>query len=168
MFQWLYKLWLRIYHNIRANNVSIGDGSSLVGLSNIYGCTIGNSTAVGPFVEIQKNVSIGNRCKISSHSFICEGVTIEDEVFIGHGVMFCNDNYPRSTGLDGNKLRDGEWHLKPVLVKKRASIGTGAIILGGITIGENAIVGAGTVVTRDVPPNAIVVGVPSRIIRYLC
>ena len=132
-------------------------------LVNLYGCTLGDDTKIGAFVEIQKNAFIGSRCKISSHTFVCEGVTIEDEVFIGHGVMFVNDAYPRAV------LAPGEPPLTPqkVLVKRRASIGSNATVLGNVTIGENAIIGAGSVVTHDVPANVIVVGNPARILRSI-
>ncbi len=133
-------------------------------LINIYGCSIGDQTCVGPFVEIQKNSSVGARCKISSHSFICEGVTVEDEVFLGHGVMFTNDLYPRATTEDGRLQADGDWSVVPTLVKRRASIGTNATILAGVVIGEGALVGAGAVVTKDVPDHAVVAGVPARVI----
>jgi len=133
-------------------------------LVNLYGCTIGAETTVGPFVEIQRGVQIGARCKISSHSFICTGVTIEDGVFVGHGVMFTNDRYPRATTPDGELQRPGDWDLVETLVRRGASIGTHATILCGVTIGEGAMVAAGAVVTRDVPPYAIVAGVPARVI----
>jgi acetyltransferase-like isoleucine patch superfamily enzyme len=133
-------------------------------LVNIYGCSIGDESQVGPFVEIQKNASIGARCKVSSHSFICEGVTIEDEVFIGHGVMFTNDLYPRATADAGQLQTEADWQVIPTLVKRGASIGSGATILAGLTIGEEALVGAGAVVTRDVPAHAIVVGNPARVV----
>lgn len=132
-------------------------------LVNLYGCTIGNETKIGAFVEIQKKAVIGNRCKVSSHTFICEGVTIEDEVFVGHGVMFINDRYPRATA-EGRLQIEADWKLIPTLVKRGASIGSGAVIMCGVTIGEQALVGAGAVVTHDVPDNAIVVGVPSRVV----
>lgn len=132
-------------------------------LVNLYGCTLGDQTKVGTFVEIQKNVTVGNRCKISSHSFLCEGVILEDEVFIGHGVMFTNDLYPRATNEDGSLQTEAHWTVIKTLVKRGASIGSNATILAGITIGEQAIVGAGAVVTRDVPAYAIVAGVPARI-----
>jgi UDP-2-acetamido-3-amino-2,3-dideoxy-glucuronate N-acetyltransferase len=133
-------------------------------LVNLYGCSIGGETKIGSFVEIQKNVMVGAYCKISSHTFVCEGVTIEDEVFIGHGVMFTNDLYPRSTNEDGSLQTEADWQVIKTLVKRRASIGSNATVLAGVTIGENAIVGAGAVVTRDVSPHAIVVGVPARVV----
>jgi acetyltransferase-like isoleucine patch superfamily enzyme len=133
-------------------------------LVNLYGCTIGDETKVGTFVEIQKNAAIGARCKISSHTFICEGVIIEDEVFVGHGVMFINDPYPRATS-NGELQTEADWQVIPTLVKRGASIGSGAVILPGVTIGEKALVGAGAVVTHDVPDCSIVVGVPAKIIR---
>jgi UDP-2-acetamido-3-amino-2,3-dideoxy-glucuronate N-acetyltransferase len=131
---------------------------------NLYGCTIGDESKVGAFVEIQKNAVIGARCKISSHSFICEGVTLEDEVFIGHGVMFTNDLYPRATNTDGNLQTGADWQVIKTLVKHRASIGSNATILAGVTVGTGALVGAGAVVTQDVPDYAIVAGVPASIL----
>lgn len=147
-------------------NVTLGAGVRIFkpDMVNIYGCTIGDESSVGPFVEIQAAVHIGKRCKISSHSFICEGVTLEDEVFVGHGVMFTNDLYPRSTNLDGSLKGGDDWELVKTLVKKRAGIGSNATILAGVTIGENAIIGAGAVVTKDVPDYAIVAGVPAKIV----
>lgn len=133
-------------------------------LVNIYGCSVGDGTRIGPFVEIQKNASIGAQCKISSHTFICEAVTIEDQVFVGHGVMFTNDIFPRATRDDGGLQTDQDWECVPTLIKKGASIGSNATIVAGITIGERALVGAGAVVTRDVPAYAIVAGVPARVI----
>ena len=133
-------------------------------LVNLYGCYIGAETKIGTFVEIQKNAMVGARCKISSHSFICEGVTIEDEVFVGHGVMFINDIYPRSTTSGGNLQTEADWKLIETRIKLRASIGSNATILAGVTVGENAMIGAGSVVTKDVPDYAIVAGVPARII----
>ncbi len=133
-------------------------------LVNLYGCTIGNGSRIGAFVEIQKNASVGERCKVSSHTFICEGVTIEDEVFIGHGVMFTNDIYPRATNPDGSAQSEADWKVVETRVCKRASIGSNATILAGITVGEGALVGAGAVVTRDVPPFAIVAGVPAKVV----
>lgn len=134
-------------------------------LVNLYGCTIGDDTRLGTFVEVQAGATIGARCKISSHSFVCEGVTIEDEVFIGHGVMFTNDKFPRATTADGRPQGPEHWNLEPTKVGARASIGSNATILCGLTIGEGAIVGAGAVVTRDVPPHATVAGVPARILN---
>lgn len=149
-----------------ADNVTLGRGVRIFkpDLVNIYGCTIGDETSVGPFVEIQGDVTIGQRCKIQSHSFICDGVTLEDEVFIGHGVMFTNDLYPRSTTSDGILKGGDDWNLVKTHIKKRAGIGSNATILAGVTIGENAIIGAGAVVTKDVPTYAIVAGVPAKII----
>jgi len=131
-------------------------------LVNLYGCQVGDDTRIGAFVEIQKNSTIGALCKISSHTFVCEGVHIEDEVFIGHGVMFINDLYPRATAVGGLQT-EADWKVVPTYVKKGASIGSGAVILGGITIGERALVGAGAVVTHDVPADAVVAGVPARV-----
>lgn len=133
-------------------------------LVNMYGCTIGSGTRIGPFVEVQKNSFIGRNCKISSHSFVCEGVTIEDEVFIGHGVMFTNGRFPHSTNTDGTLQRDGDWELTKTVIKRRASVGSNATIIAGVVIGEGALVGAGSVVTRDVPDYALVVGNPARIV----
>jgi UDP-2-acetamido-3-amino-2,3-dideoxy-glucuronate N-acetyltransferase len=130
---------------------------------NLYGCSIGDETRIGSFVEIQKNASVGARCKISSHTFICEGVIVEDEVFIGHGVMFTNDRYPRATNPDGSPQSNEDWSVEPTRVKRTASIGSNATIISGVTIGEGALVGAGAVVTNDVPDHGIVVGVPARI-----
>ncbi len=132
-------------------------------LVNLYGCSVGDETRIGAFVEVQKNAAIGARCKISSHTFICEGVTIEDEVFVGHGVMFINDRYPRATA-DGRPQSEADWEVAPTLVRRGASIGSGAVIMCGVTIGEEALVGAGTVVTHDVPPHALVAGVPGRVV----
>jgi acetyltransferase-like isoleucine patch superfamily enzyme len=134
---------------------------------NLYGCEIGDETKIGAFVEIQKNARIGRCCKISSHTFICEGVTIEDNVFIGHGVMFTNDTYPRATNLDGNLQTEVDWKVEKTIVRRGASIGTGVTILPNTCIGENAIVGAGSVITKDVPANAIVAGIPGRVLRYI-
>jgi len=133
-------------------------------LVNLYGCTIGSDTRIGAFVEIQKNVSVGARCKVSSHTFICEGVTVEDEVFIGHGVMFINDLYPRATNEDGSLQTEADWHVVATRIKRGASIGSNATILAGTVVGEHALVGAGAVVTHDVPDYAIVAGVPARIV----
>lgn len=148
-----------------APDVKVGAGVKLAQFVNLYGCEIGDETKLGTFVEVQKNAKIGRRCKISSHTFICEGVTIEDNVFIGHGVVFINDLYPRATAADGSLQTEKDWKVIPTLVKKGASIGSGATILANVTIGENAIVGAGSVVTRDVPPDTIVAGTPARIKR---
>lgn len=148
-----------------ASNVELGKDVKIYAFVNLYGCSIGDDSKIGTFVEIQKGAQIGKRVKVSSHSFICEGVTIEDEVFVGHGVMFINDRYPRSTTEDGALQTDEDWQCIPTLIKKRASIGSNATILCGVTIGENAIVGAGAVVTKDVPPNTVVAGVPAKVIR---
>ncbi len=134
---------------------------------NLYGCEIGDETKIGPFVEIQKNAAVGSRCKISSHTFICEGVTIEDNVFIGHGVMFMNDCYPRATTADGELQTESDWKVESTVIKKGASVGSGATILANLTVGENAIVGAGSVVTRDVPPYTVVAGNPARFLRNI-
>jgi len=133
-------------------------------LVNLYGCKVGDGSRIGAFVEIQKNAFVGARCKISSHTFICEGVTIEDEVFVGHGVMFTNDRLPRATNADGSAQSEADWTLELTRVKRRASIGSNATIVSGITIGEGALVGAGAVVTKDVPDFAIVAGVPARVV----
>ena len=156
----------QLYQRI-APDVKLGKGVSLYGFVNLYGCEIGDEVKIGAFVEIQKGVKVGNRCKISSHSFLCEGVTLEDEVMVGHNVTFINDLYPRATNFQGQLQTEKDWTCKPTLVKKGASIGSGATLLCGITVGENAIVGAGSVVTKDVPANAIVAGNPARIIRKM-
>lgn len=148
-----------------APNVKFGRDVRVAQFVNLYGCEIGDGTKLGAFVEVQKNAKIGERCKISSHTFICEGVTIEDNVFVGHGVAFINDIYPRATTTEGELQSEADWKVEPTLVKKGASIGSGATILAKVTIGENAIVGAGSVVTRDVPPNTIVAGNPARVLR---
>ena len=150
-----------------APDVKLGRDVRLSKFINLYGCEIGDETKVGAFVEVQKNAKIGRRCKISSHSFVCEGVLIEDNVFIGHGVTFINDSYPRATSGTGTLQTEADWKVERTVVKKGASIGSGATILSKVTIGENAIVGAGSTVTRDVPGNAIVAGNPARILRYL-
>jgi acetyltransferase-like isoleucine patch superfamily enzyme len=150
-----------------SSDVKLGKNVKLSKFINLYGCTIGNDTKIGAFVEVQKNAFIGSNCKISSHSFVCEGVTIEDDVFIGHGVMFTNDKYPRSTVVGGGLQTEADWKVIPTTIKKGASIGTNATILCGVTIGENAIVGAGCVVTKNVAPNTIVTGIPARKLREL-
>jgi acetyltransferase-like isoleucine patch superfamily enzyme len=150
-----------------APDVRLGQNVKLSKFINLYGCEIGDETKIGAFVEVQKNVKIGRRCKISSHTFICEGVTIEDNVFIGHSVTFINDAYPRATTQQGTLQTEEDWKVEPTLVKKGASIGSGSTILSKVTIGENAIVGAGSVVTTNVPPNTIVAGTPARILRSL-
>lgn len=150
-----------------APDVRLGQNVKLSKFINLYGCEIGDETKIGAFVEVQKNARIGKRCKISSHTFICEGVTIEDNVFIGHSVTFINDAYPRATNLDGMLQTEEDWKVEPTLVKKGASIGSGSTILSKVIIGENAIVGAGSVVTKDVPANTIVAGTPARILRSL-
>ena len=149
-----------------SNSVHLGERVNIFqpDLVNLYGCSIGEDTKIGAFVEIQKNARIGARCKISSHTFICEGVTIEDEVFVGHGVMFINDRHPRATADSGTLQTESDWICIPTVVKRGASIGSGAAILCGITIGENALVGAGAVVTKNVPPNTTVAGVPARLV----
>jgi acetyltransferase-like isoleucine patch superfamily enzyme len=151
-------------HQDIAADVKLGKNVKIFDFTNLYGCTIGDNTKVGAFVEIQKGVAIGKNCKISSHTFVCEGVTIEDNVFVGHNVSFINDKYPRATNPDGSMVGEGQWECVPTVVKKGASIGTSATIMCGITIGENAFVGAGSVVIKDVPAGATVVGNPARII----
>ena len=148
-------------------NVKVGSNVRLFGFVNAYGCSIDDNSKVGTFVEIQKGASVGKNCKISSHSFICEGVHIEDNCFIGHGVMFTNDLFPRATNEDGSQQTDADWVLVETFVKKGASIGSNATILCGVTIGENSLVGAGAMVTKDVPANAVVAGNPAKIIKYL-
>jgi acetyltransferase-like isoleucine patch superfamily enzyme len=148
-----------------AEDVKLGENVKLSKFINLYGCTVGDSTKIGAFVEVQKNAAIGRNCKISSHTFICEGVTIEDDVFIGHGVTFINDVYPRATAPDGRLQTEADWAVAPTLVKKGASIGSGSTILAKVTIGENAIIGAGSIVTKNVPPGAIVAGNPAKILR---
>jgi acetyltransferase-like isoleucine patch superfamily enzyme len=149
------------------DDVKLGKDVKLSTFINLYGCEIGDETKVGAFVEIQKNATVGRRCKISSHTFICEGVTIEDNVFIGHGVMFVNDMYPRATATGGALQTEQDWKVEKTLVKQGASIGTGVTVLANVTIGEEAIVGAGAVVTRDVPPRTIVAGNPARVLRSI-
>ena len=150
-----------------APSVRLGKEVKLSNFINLYGCEIGDETKIGAFVEIQKNASVGRRCKISSHTFICEGVELEDNVFVGHSVTFINDSYPRATTASGELQSEADWRVEKTLVKKGASIGSGSTILCGVTIGENAIVGAGSVVTKDVPPNAIVAGNPAKVLRFV-
>jgi acetyltransferase-like isoleucine patch superfamily enzyme len=150
-----------------APDVKLGKDVKLSKFINMYGCQVGDNTKIGAFVEIQKNATVGKNCKISSHTFVCEGVVIEDEVFIGHNVAFINDSYPRATAGDGALQTEQDWKVEPTVVKKRASIGSGSTILSKVTIGENALVGAGSVVTKDVPANAVVAGNPAKILRYL-
>jgi acetyltransferase-like isoleucine patch superfamily enzyme len=152
------------YQRIAAD-VKLGQNVCIYAFVNLYGCEIGDETKIGTFVEIQKGAKIGPRCKISSHTFICEGVTIESEVFVGHNVTFINDRNPRATDQGGKLQTEADWVCQSTLVKRGASIGSGATLLGGVTIGENALVGAGSVVTRDVPPNATVAGNPARILN---
>lgn len=147
-----------------APDVKLGRDVRVYAFVNLYGCEIGDETSIGTFVEIQKGVKIGARCKIQSHTFICEGVTIEDEVFVGHNVNFLNDRFPEATNSDGRPKTDADWHLEFTVVKRRAAVGTGAVILPGVTIGAGAIIGAGAVVTKDVPDGAIVVGNPARLL----
>ena len=148
-----------------APDVKIGKDVYLGKFINLYGCSIGDDSKIGAFVEIQKNASVGKNCKISSHTFVCEGVTIEENVFVGHGVVFINDSYPRATAEDGSLQTETDWCVEKTLVRKGASIGSGSTILSNLTIGENAIVGAGAVVTKDVPPDTIVAGNPARVLR---
>jgi acetyltransferase-like isoleucine patch superfamily enzyme len=149
------------------NNVKLGENVKIFDFVNLYGCTIGDNTKIGTFVEIQKNATIGKNCKISSHTFICEGVHIGDGVFVGHNVTFINDKIPRAVNPDGSLQTEADWKLVETFVKNGASIGSSATILCGVTIGENAIVGAGAVVTKDVPPNTVVAGVPAKVIKKL-
>jgi acetyltransferase-like isoleucine patch superfamily enzyme len=150
-----------------APDVKLGKDVKLSQFVNLYGCEIGDTSKVGAFVEIQKNARVGARCKISSHTFVCEGVTIEDNVFVGHNVAFTNDTFPRATTSNGALQTENDWKVETTLVKKGASIGSGATILAGVTIGENALVGAGSVVTKDVPANTIVAGNPARVLRRI-
>jgi len=150
-----------------AADVKLGQGVKLSKFINLYGCEIGDETKIGAFVEIQKNATVGQRCKISSHTFICEGVHIEDNVFVGHSVTFINDSYPRATAADGGLQTEKDWKVEQTLVKKGASIGSGSTILSNVVIGENAIIGAGSVVTKDVPADAIVAGNPAKVLRYI-
>jgi acetyltransferase-like isoleucine patch superfamily enzyme len=150
-----------------APTVKLGKDVRLSKFINLYGCEIGDETKIGAFVEIQKNASVGKRCKISSHTFVCEGVEIRDNVFIGHGVTFVNDSYPRATTASGEVQTDADWKVEKTVISNGASIGSGSTILSNLTVGENAIVGAGSVVTKDVPANAIVAGNPAKVLRYL-
>jgi acetyltransferase-like isoleucine patch superfamily enzyme len=154
-------------HVCIAPNVRLGENVRLSKFINLYGCEVGDNTKIGAFVEIQKNATVGRNCKISSHTFICEGVSIEDDVFVGHAVTFINDSYPRATTPDGELQTEKDWKVEPTRVKKGASIGSGSTILSNVTIGENAMVGAGSVVTHDVPANAIVAGNPATVRRYI-
>ena len=157
---------LAAYNRI-APNVKLGRDVKIFGFANLYGCEIGDEVKIGAFVEIQKGVKVGNRCKISSHSFLCEGVTLEDEVFIGHNVTFINDRYPRATAAGGGLQTEKDWQCVPTLVKAGASIGSSVTVLCGITVGERAVVGAGSVLTKDVPAGAVVAGNPARILKTL-
>lgn len=150
-----------------SEDVKLGKDVKLSKFINLYGCEIGDETKIGAFVEIQKNASVGKRCKISSHTFICEGVSIEDNVFIGHSVTFINDSYPRATTEGGNLQTEADWKVERTVIKKGASVGSGSTILSKVTVGENAIVGAGSVVTKDVPPNSIVAGNPAKLLRHI-
>jgi acetyltransferase-like isoleucine patch superfamily enzyme len=150
-----------------APDVKLGKGVKIYGFVNMYGCEIGDNTKIGAFVEIQKGARIGNHCKISSHTFICEGVTIEDDVFVGHNVTFINDMYPRATAEGGGLQTEADWVCIPTFIRKGASVGSSATILAGVTVGERAIVGAGSVVTKDVPPGTIVAGNPARVLRKI-
>jgi acetyltransferase-like isoleucine patch superfamily enzyme len=152
-------------HVCISDDVKLGKDVKLSKFINLYGCCIGDNTKIGAFVEIQKNSLVGKNCKISSHTFICEGVTIEDNVFIGHNVTFINDSFPRATAKDGNLQTQADWKVEPILVKKGASIGSGSTILSNVVIGENALVGAGSVVTKNVPPDTIAAGNPAKILR---
>ena len=144
------------------NDVTFGEGVVVHPFTNLYGCSVGDETRIGPFVEVQRGASIGARCKIQSHTFVCDGVTIEDEVFVGHGVMFINDKSPRATTEGGDLQTTEDWTLLPTVVERRAAIGSGAVVLGGVRVGAGALIGAGAVVTKDVPSGAVVAGVPAR------
>jgi UDP-2-acetamido-3-amino-2,3-dideoxy-glucuronate N-acetyltransferase len=160
--------WRALTHvHMPLNNVQLGEGVQIPQreLVNLYGCAVGDGTRIGAFVEIQKNATIGARCKISSHTFVCEGVTIEDEVFVGHGVMFINDREPRAVAAGGALQTEADWAVIPTVVKRGASLGSGVVVMCGVTIGEGALVGAGAVVTSDVPAHAVVAGVPARLLR---
>jgi len=150
-----------------SDDVKLGKNIKFSKFINLYGCSVGDNTKIGAFVEIQKNASVGKNCKISSHTFICEGVAIEDDVFVGHNVTFINDTYPRATTAQGQLQTEADWKVEPTLVKSGASIGSGATILANVTIGENAVVGAGSVVTKNIPPHSIVAGNPARVLRNI-
>jgi acetyltransferase-like isoleucine patch superfamily enzyme len=150
-----------------SEDVKLGRDVKLSKFINLYGCEVGDETKIGAFVEIQKNASVGKRCKISSHTFICEGVSIEDNVFIGHSVTFINDSYPRATAAGGNLQTEADWKVERTVIRKGASVGSGSTILSNVTVGANAIVGAGSVVTKDVPANSIVAGNPAKLLRYI-
>lgn len=152
---------------IRLNDVVLGEDVQIYSFVNAYGCEIGDESRIGAFVEIQKGVKVGKRCKVSSHSFLCEGVTVEDNVFIGHGVMFTNDKFPRATNPDGSPQSEEDWAVVPITIRRGASIGSNATILAGVTVSENAIVGAGSVVTRDVDAGTVVAGVPAKYLRHV-
>jgi UDP-2-acetamido-3-amino-2,3-dideoxy-glucuronate N-acetyltransferase len=154
------------FHSI-ADDVQLGKNVKLANFINLYGCVIGDNTKIGTFVEVQKNAFIGKNCKIQSHTFICEGVTIEDEVFVGHGVTFINDKYPQAVNGEGGLQTEADWKVVPTIVKKGASVGSGSTILCNVTIGERAIVGSGSVVTKDVPPGSVVAGNPAKVIRKI-
>src|ERR1700743_3709236 len=154
-------------YNCISDDVKMGENVRLSKFINLYGCEIGDETKIGAFIEIQKNATVGSRCKISSHTFICEGVVIEDNVFIGHGVMCINDSYPRATTPQGDLQSEADWKVERTVIKKGASIGSGATILSNTNIGETAVVGAGSVVTKDVPPNSIVAGNPAKVLRFI-
>lgn len=156
-----------IPYRLISDNVKLGKNVKIFAFTNLYGCEIGDDSKIGTFVEIQKGARVGSRCKVSSHSFLCEGVILEDEVFIGHGVMFTNDRLPRATTADGKLQTEADWKCESTVIKKGASIGSGTTLLCGITVGERAIVGAGSVVTKDVPRNAVVAGNPAKVLRYL-
>ena len=154
-------------HSLIAPDVKLGENVKIYAFTNLYGCEVGDDSKIGTFVEVQKGAKIGKHCKVSSHTFICEGVTIGDEVFIGHGVTFTNDRFPQATNEDGSAQTDDDWEVVETIVENRASIGSGATLLCGITIGESSLVGAGSVVTKDVPPRTIVAGNPARIVKKL-
>ena len=154
-------------HRLIAPDVKLGENVKIYAFTNLYGCEVGDDSKIGTFVEVQKGAKIGKHCKVSSHTFICEGVTIGDEVFIGHGVTFTNDRFPRATNEDGSTQTDDDWEVVETIVENRASIGSGATLLCGINIGESSLVGAGSVVTKDVPPRTIVAGNPARIVKKL-